>query len=390
LARSAFLIRKTMGLALLACLVLAGLSPAAGAESQASDLQRLIQKTRQEIFQKKKKERSVLGNLQKEQQNLNRLERNYDQIKSKLDEVQDQYSLSRKELRGLQNDLRTLEENRGARQAKLNQRLVAIYKYGPRPYLEILFEARDFADFVSKYTTVAYIVKHDLNALDELQEAKAAVAEQQQQVQAKTKQVESEFKKVASLKEKVSREQDKIAYKVKVTKQELNEIQSDRVRLEKALAEYEETSRQLEREIRQDQSASGKEGLGSGRMIWPVRGRLSSPFGYRYHPVLKSRRLHNGQDIAVPTGTPVAAADSGVVLVSGWKGGYGYFVAIDHGKGISTGYGHNSRLLVAVGERVTKGQTIALSGSTGLSTGPHVHFEVRINGVPVNPRPYLP
>ncbi len=390
MSRCAFLIRKTMALTLAACLVLAGLSPAAGAESQTSNLQRLIQKTREEIFQKKRKERSVLGNLRKEQQNLSRLERNYDQIKSRLDKVQDQYSLSRKELRGLQNDLRTLEEERSARQERLNQRLVAIYKYGPQPYLEILFEARDFADFVSKYTTVAYIVKHDLEVLDELREAKAAVTEQQQQVQAKTRQVESEFRKVASLRDKVSREQDKIANKVKVTKQELDKIQSDRARLEKALAEYEETSRQLEREIRRDQSATVKEGLGSGRMIWPVRGRLSSPFGYRYHPVLKSRKLHNGQDIAVPTGTPVAAADGGVVLVSGWKGGYGYFVAIDHGGGISTCYGHNSRLLVKAGERITQGQTIALSGNTGLSTGPHVHFEVRINGVPVNPRPYLP
>ncbi|HBF38949.1 MAG TPA: peptidase M23, partial [Firmicutes bacterium] len=132
--------------------------------------------------------------------------------------------------------------------------------------------------------------------------------------------------------------------------------------------------------------------LGSGKMIWPVTGpiRITSPFGWRYHPILRTKKYHNGEDIAVSSGTPVHAADSGVVVVSGWEDGYGNYVAIDHGNGISTGYGHNSRLLVHQGERVTKGQIIAYSGSTGLSTGPHVHFEVRKNGVPIDPLPFLP
>jgi murein DD-endopeptidase MepM/ murein hydrolase activator NlpD len=105
---------------------------------------------------------------------------------------------------------------------------------------------------------------------------------------------------------------------------------------------------------------------------------------------LKKNKFHSGLDIAVPSGTQVKAADGGKVLISGWNGGYGYYIAIDHGNGISTAYAHNSRLLVKEGDVVYQGQVIAGSGSTGLSTGPHLHFEVRINGAPVDPVKYLP
>jgi murein DD-endopeptidase MepM/ murein hydrolase activator NlpD len=161
--------------------------------------------------------------------------------------------------------------------------------------------------------------------------------------------------------------------------------------LERALEEYEQTSREIEDLIRRRERQNPDIAYGTGRMNWPVRGgRRSSGFGWRRHPVLGVKKFHNGQDIAVPAGTSVYAADSGIVVVSGMRGGYGNYVAIDHGRGISTGYAHNSRLLVSRGEIVIRGQKIALAGSTGLSTGPHVHFEVRRNGVPVNPLPYLP
>jgi murein DD-endopeptidase MepM/ murein hydrolase activator NlpD len=118
-------------------------------------------------------------------------------------------------------------------------------------------------------------------------------------------------------------------------------------------------------------------------LIWPVDGPVTSGFGMRWG------RMHTGIDIAVPTGTPVHASAAGTVVYAGWMSGYGFLVAIDHGGGLATAYAHNSSLLVKVGEHVTQGQVISLSGSTGHSTGPHVHFEVRINGVPVDPLLYL-
>ena len=136
-------------------------------------------------------------------------------------------------------------------------------------------------------------------------------------------------------------------------------------------------------------AARGVAGRGTGQMIFPTGGRITSRFGTRTHPVLGYRRFHAGIDFGASSGTPVNAADSGRVIFSGWYGGYGNAVIIDHGGGITTLYGHNSRLLVSEGQTVQQGQAIAAVGSTGLSTGPHLHFEVRRNGNPVDPLGFL-
>lgn len=124
--------------------------------------------------------------------------------------------------------------------------------------------------------------------------------------------------------------------------------------------------------------------------IWPVRGYISSSYGWRPHPVLKELKRHTGIDIAVPRGTPVKATADGKVVSAGWSSGYGILVSIDHGNGLKTLYGHNTRAIVKKGETVKKGQIIAYSGKTGIATGDHLHYEVRKNGRDVNPANYLP
>jgi len=129
--------------------------------------------------------------------------------------------------------------------------------------------------------------------------------------------------------------------------------------------------------------AAGPIKPGSGGLIWPVNGPVVSPFGMRWG------RLHAGVDIAVPSGTPVHAAKSGNVLIAGWVSGYGNYTCIGHGGGLSTCYGHQTSIGVSVGQSVSQGQVIGYSGCTGHCFGPHVHFETRINGAPVNPMGYL-
>jgi murein DD-endopeptidase MepM/ murein hydrolase activator NlpD len=129
---------------------------------------------------------------------------------------------------------------------------------------------------------------------------------------------------------------------------------------------------------------------GGGGLVMPVSGVFTSPFGYRIDPLGRGRRFHAGQDIGAPTGTPIYAATAGTVAYAGWESGYGNYTCIDRGSGFATCYGHQSKILVIVGQPVTQGQLIGLVGSTGNSTGPHLHFEVRLNGQPVNPLPYLP
>jgi murein DD-endopeptidase MepM/ murein hydrolase activator NlpD len=357
-------------------------------KDEQSKLKKMINRTKQEILQKKIKERSVLSNLLQQQKDLESLKQSYDLVSGQLDQTQKKVTQTRRELSYLQGNIASLEEKLQARQLLLNKRLVSIYKYGPQNYLQIILSSESFGDMVSNFGSVAYFVRSDLDLLDEVKAAQLELAEQQHQVERRKVKVENEMKEISVLQNKVSIEHSKVSAKVSTTKVELSKIQTDRARLEKAVDEMEATSRQLEAQIRRSQNNQGKN-LGSGQFIWPVSGRITSPFGWRMHPILKKNKFHSGLDIAVSSGTPVKAADGGIVLVSGWQGGYGNFVAIDHGKGISTCYGHNSRLLVRVGERVEKGQQISISGSTGLSTGPHLHFEVRVNGNPVNPLGYL-
>ena len=354
-----------------------------------SGLNDLIRKTRNELNRKKRKENSVLKNLIYSQRKLDRSNKNLQHINSKLLGTEKKILALSSELNELKKDLEVLHEEQERRRGLANQRLAALYKYGLFSYLQVFFQAEDFADFASRFEMVMYFVNNDRLTIVELEKARWAIKTQQEKINQAKGELEREQDKYASLHDEYAKQQQNISKQVAKTQSELSSIQSERKRLEAALDEYERTSREIEAQIRKSQRGDDVQ-LGTGRMIWPVKGRISSPFGYRYHPVLKKRRFHNGIDIAAPTGTPILAADSGVVLVSGWRGGYGYYIAIDHGKGKSTAYGHNSRLLVKEGETVVRGQTIAHVGSTGLSTGPHVHFEVRINGQPTNPRNYLP
>ena len=131
-------------------------------------------------------------------------------------------------------------------------------------------------------------------------------------------------------------------------------------------------------------------GGGNGSFVWPCSGPITSYYGWRVHPIFGTRKYHSGMDIAVDTGTPIHAAAAGVIVYSGWMGGYGYAIMIDHGGGLVTIYGHNSSLAVGEGQRVSQGQVVAYAGSTGYSTGPHCHFEVRLHGEVTEPLNYLP
>jgi murein DD-endopeptidase MepM/ murein hydrolase activator NlpD len=128
---------------------------------------------------------------------------------------------------------------------------------------------------------------------------------------------------------------------------------------------------------------------GNINIIWPTQGKISSPYGWRIHPIYKRREFHTGIDIAISTGSPIYAAADGVVTFSGWSGGYGNLIIIEHRNDLQTYYGHNIELLVKEGDSVKQGRIIALSGSTGLSTGPHLHFEIRIKGQTYDPMRFL-
>lgn len=358
-------------------------------EQELERIKGLIQRTKQQLSTAQKQESSVLSALITAQQELDQIEQELERLDQRLRLVQREItSLEREEAKAEQ-ELARLDGLQRARADQYNRRLVAVYKYGPFSYLELLVSAESFADLISKFEMVAYYLRSDARLIAEVTAIKEAISAQQETLRSKRRELERQRATVIALEQAAAEQQKRKTVLVQKTEEELNKVQRDRKRLEAALDELEATSREIEAEIKRRQQ---KEALGTGKLIWPlaIKGRISSSFGERMHPILKQKRFHAGIDIAVPTGTDVLAADRGRVMMSGWNGGYGYFIAIDHGNGLATAYAHNSRLLVKEGEVVAQGQVIAKSGSTGLSTGPHLHFEVRKDGAPVDPMGYLP
>ncbi|MCD8198783.1 MAG: peptidoglycan DD-metalloendopeptidase family protein [Phascolarctobacterium sp.] len=261
-----------------------------------------------------------------------------------------------------------------------SKRLRNIYIDGQIDYLDVLLGAKDFNDFSSRMYLLQKIVNKDIEMLNIIAKSVAEINARQAEL-------------------------DKEMEEIKVAQAELAEkqTQADELRKERAKILYAAEEAEEESEQEYDRLVALSENIsvmlrnlqvpsvgGSGQMMWPCYGEITSYYGWRTHPVFGTTRYHSGMDIAVDYGTPIVAADGGTVVYSGWLGGYGYAVMIDHGGGLVTVYGHNQSLAVSEGQYVNKGQVIAYAGSTGWSTGPHCHFEVRLHGDVTEPLNYLP
>ncbi len=305
-----------------------------------------------------------------------------DITKRNLDDIRMQLGMTRSRLTVTLSRLHIIERRLQARNRLLAERLVDSYKYGSVSYVGVVLGSSDFWDLLNSAHIVRKIVRKDSDLIDAIKQDKRAVEEHRAVLEdQKRKRTELEHQQSALTAQ--AHEQTAECHKM------LKTIEQQRAELEQQLAEELAASRQISAMIRRMQATpQGRRRLATpwhGSFTMPVYGRITSPFGMRYHPILHSYRMHTGTDIAAPSGTPIRAAASGLVVLAGWYGAYGNTVVLDHGGGMITFYGHASRLAVHTGQSVSRGQVVSYVGSTGLSTGPHVHFEVQRNGRPVSP-----
>jgi murein DD-endopeptidase MepM/ murein hydrolase activator NlpD len=263
-------------------------------------------------------------------------------------------------------------------------RLRDIYEHGQINYLDVLLGAKDFGDFASRMYLLQKIIRSDLNLVETVQKEAAEIEARQKELDAQMEDIKKdraalEEKKAAA--EKIRQERARLLYQAE------EEKRSSESEYQRMMAISENIKAMIQS---MEAAASMPSGGGSGSFMWPCSGPITSYYGWRTHPIFRTRRYHSGMDIAVDTGTPIHAAAAGTVIYSGWMGGYGYCVMISHGGGLVTLYGHNSSLVVGEGQRVSQGQVVAYAGSTGYSTGPHCHFEVRLHGEVTDPMNYLP
>ena len=276
--------------------------------------------------------------------------------------------------------------------ARLNRRVIQIYTSNPPDAVSVVLAASSIGELVDQVEFSNAIGRQDELIAARVKHAKLEM----QETRNKTRKVRAGVRVVTGQIATRTSEQLQVRNSLVATQQELA---AARALKESALSSVRESKEEylatvnallaqsaaIAARIRAAQSggATGSGAVPTGGLGWPVSGPVTSGFGERWG------RMHEGIDIGVPTGTPVAAAAAGTVIVAGWMGGYGNLVVIDHGNGLATAYGHNSVLSVSVGQVVSRGQTIALAGNTGRSFGSHVHFEVRVNGNAVNPLAYL-
>ena len=273
---------------------------------------------------------------------------------------------------------------------RFNLRMVAVYESSPPDELSVLLAARSFSDLVDGLDYVRLVVRRDRQIVSQVGAAKQEVTTARKETRRARDNVRQQAEVVAVRVRQVRELRDElVANKGKLeAAREQKKVSLDQLTAsERADAEEIDSLRQasadLAAKIRSAQSHSTVQHVSGAGFIWPVNAPITSPFGWRWG------RMHEGIDLGAAYGTPIAAAAAGVVIYAGWEGGYGNLTVIDHGGGLATAYGHQSHIGVSVGESVSQGQIIGNVGSTGHSTGPHLHFEVRVNGQPVDPLGYL-
>lgn len=308
-------------------------------------------------------------------------------------------------------DLAIAEQERAEQYDALKKRMKYIHENGKVGYYQVLFSSRGFGDFLNRTEYVNDIVSYDQNMYGKLQEVESTIAEKKAQIEIQIQEIEvllmEEEEKMLKLEE--SKEAKKklmaeVEANVEKYNQQIAELEAESKSIEKKIQEAQAKANEIARQqaeiaaaanrssgVTKYNTTSGSGEAPSGQFGWPVVGnyRLSSGYVNRVNPISGKREFHTGIDIPAPQGTSILAAESGTIIMSSWNGGYGNCVVIDHGNGVSTLYGHNSSLVASVGDYVNRGDVIAKCGSTGMSTGPHCHFEVRINGSPVRPNGYV-
>jgi len=350
-----------------------------------------------ELEEKQKELEAINQQMEEQQYYLDQTQKEANNILWQIQGLDKNISATQKDLNvtnarlnQLNNTIKQTEKEIQQKDAEINQktdqlgeRLVYIYEEGTVSFMEVLLSSTSLKDFLTRYDMLKTIVDEDIRLIESINSERRDLDLRKSNLQISKKEVENNQLIIQA-------KQDELTQQKGTKKDLLASVEKEKEKLQQALDELEQSSKQLESYIR-SRTKGGGSAVGTGSMTWPAPGytNITSPYGMRYHPILKVRKMHTGVDIGAPGGATIVAADSGTVILAGWQTGYGQTTIIDHGNGISTLYAHQQAFYVSEGDVVKKGQAIGEADSTGWSTGNHLHFEVRVNGNPVDPMPYI-
>jgi murein DD-endopeptidase MepM/ murein hydrolase activator NlpD len=357
-------------------------SPLISSESKRRLMQ--IEQERKELHEQamkaRRKEKDALLRLGKIETKLHVTTGVLNEHKTELKKTESKISEVKQHIDKTQSDEQSLSQ-------EASRRLREIYEGQRLSFVEMLFQVDSLQSFMDRWYFQERIADLDRRVLQELRIKAALLAQHKEHLDQKADHlgdIVSEFARRAMQIAREKFDQQQVA----------NRLRTQRAFYEQAEQQLAEESRHLETQILEMESASHRRSsgymkVGSGSFSYPIRAQITSPFGWRKHPIFGVRRFHTGIDLAGPNHSAIRAADSGNVLYTGWYGGYGKVVIVSHGRGMATLYAHLCKVATEAGANVSKGDILGYEGTTGFSTGPHLHFEVRYNGVPNNPLNYL-
>ena len=369
-------------------------------QAQDEDLTNQLSNIQQQLTNEANKKSEAEKTIGTVYEQLHAIQIELDTATAELKQVQADRIRLDQDITKTEAELKAAQERLQSREKVFYKRVRDIYINGRLSYLDVVVGSKDFSDFANRMEMLKRILQADMELIN-------TIKTEREEIASKKAKLEADRAKVLEL-EKVAQEKQTIINQKKAKRQAvLERAMNDRDTADRAYNELMASSasitamlqqRAAERAAAAAAASQGGGGggattttwvQGTGQLAAPVNAPITSDFGWRIHPIYGTSRLHAGTDFGVDEGTPVHAADGGVVVEAGWISGYGYTVIIDHGNGMSTLYAHNSDVAVSPGQTVSKGQVVSYSGNTGGSTGPHLHFEVRINGEPTDPMGYL-
>ena len=367
-------------------------------QAQDEDLTNQLSNIQQQMTNEANKKSEAEKTIGTVYEQLHAIQIELDTATAELKQVQADRIQLDKDITKTEAELKAAQARLQSREKVFYKRVRDIYINGRLSYLDVVVGSKDFSDFANRMEMLKRILQSDMDLIN-------TIKTEREEIASKKAKLEEDRAKVLEL-EKVAQEKQNLINQKKAERQAvLERAMNDRDIADRAYNELMASSASITAMLQQRAAeraaaaaAAASQGGGGGGATWvqgtgqlaaPVVAPITSDFGWRIHPIYGTRRLHAGTDFGVDEGTPVHAADGGVVVEAGWVSGYGYTVIIDHGNGMSTLYAHNSDVAVSPGQTVSKGQVVSYSGNTGGSTGPHLHFEVRINGEPTDPMGYL-
>lgn len=319
-------------------------------------------------------------------QQIQKLDENISSSEKNLEDLNSGIIKKEEEISKVEEELRKITEKYDIQKDILDKRLVTMYENGRTNYLDVLLGSESIMEFISSYFLISEITDYDMDLLD-------LVNQEKEQIEKKNTELNKQKEKLETEKRTMQKTQIALSNTKLLRQNYMSKLTVEEQALQAKIDEYNRQIQEIENEIKNlVVTASLGEDYQGGRMYWPVYDhfKITSPYGMRTHPITGVYKLHSGVDVSASTGTDFRAIANGIVVKAGYNTAYGNMVILDHGGGVQTLYAHGSSIEVKLGDKVNAGDVVLKVGSTGYATGPHAHFEVRINGETVNPLDYVP